>query len=383
MYNRVVMTCGISLLSPANVFNHATAQKLTSSFNEVYCDEQSQQQQITQYVEYVRQHLHHIEDSEKVSAEYSLISALLKRKKLHNSAHITLIATNTIGGVACSAALCEIINKKFGMTVKRQIVQMTVSNQQQFQEQQAKYMHVLANALSEGEPRSTCFAPLGGYKVMTSLGYIVGSFLHYPTTYLHEEQQFLIEVPPVPLDIDEAFVKGNMDLLRRCQREFIPFEELTAQEQALVEQHTAIFTIDEEHVTLTVFGAFLFEREKYKQIFQTHYYLSEQVRNEMAKNKAFVEQELERLVMNLKLRAGAYESHEREIKGLKSKPVYKLAKAAYGQSVFRLTYLYDEEKDELQANYLWLDHDLYERDIAKGVGLMKEEKNMQQYVIGG
>lgn len=383
MYNRVVMTCGISLLAPANVFNHATAQKLTSSFNEVYCDDPQQKQQIEQYVEYVRQHLSSIQDSEKVSAEYSLISALLKRKKLHESAHITLIATNTIGGVACSAALMVIIEKQFGMTVKRQIVQMTVNNQQQFQEQQAHYMHVLANALSEGEPRSTCFAPLGGYKVMTSLGYIVGSFLHYPTTYLHEEQQFLIEVPPVPLDIDEAFVQSNMELLRRCQREFIPFEQLSTQEQKLVEQHTAIFTIDEEHVTLTVFGAFLFEREKYKEIFKTHYYLSEQVRNEMAKNKQFVEQELERLVLNLKTRAGAYESHEREIKGLKSKPVYKLAKATYGQSVFRLTYFYDEEKDVLNANYLWLDHDTYEREVAKGIGLMKAERNMQQYVIGG
>ena len=95
------------------------------------------------------------------------------------------------------------------MKVKVLYVDMSVSNREEFHQQSADFMGNLGLALAEGDPTSTCFASIGGYKVMTSLGYLVGSFLHYPTAYLHEEHQVLIEIPPMPLDINEEFIDNN------------------------------------------------------------------------------------------------------------------------------------------------------------------------------
>jgi hypothetical protein len=40
--------------------------------------------------------------------------------------------------------------------------------------------------------------------------------------------------------------------------------------------------------------------------------------------------------------------------------------------VFRASWKYDEEKRELHINYIWLNHDDYEREVARGKGLEED-----------
>ena len=62
----------------------------------------------------------------------------------------------------------------------------------------------LVNKHLHGEHKSyVCFAPIGGYKIFSSLGYIVASFNDLPTAYLHEDKQILHEIPPIPVKYDD------------------------------------------------------------------------------------------------------------------------------------------------------------------------------------
>lgn len=308
-----------------------------------------------------------------------MIHTLMKNNKLSEKMKIILIATNTVGSNICVPLLKDIFEKQLDADVKVLFTDINVSSSKLIREQLGNYLHILGQALSEGDPSSTCFAPIGGYKVMTSLGYIVGSFLHYPTSYLHEEQQILIEIPPMPLDIDDDFVQKNSDLLRKCKQDYIDLDELNYNEKDIVRKYNAIFSIEDGLVALNPFGLFLFERSKYNHLINTNYIYSEQVERIMKQNNhqsIFIKQQMRELVKKLKEGVENDEvKHEKNFKILdRSKVLFNLYKgASNGQTTFRLAYKYDWAKDELIANYLWLNHDKYEREVSNGVGIYKEE----------
>lgn len=389
MYHTVVMTCGISLLRGRNLFSIDNGSRLAGLLTtSLQATERTAEmkEELERYFEQAKRYIDEIHDNpHSVSAEYSMIYTLLKNKKISKDLTIILIVTDTFGGDVCARLLCYIFEHVMGANVKVLYSQMTVSNQKELNQQSAIFLRRLGDALSQGDPTSTCFAPIGGYKVMTSLGYIVGSFLHYPMVYLHEEKQILVEIPPMPLDIDEEFVRVNNDLLRKCHRDLVSLNDLMYEEKQIVRKHTSIFSIEDGFVFLSPFGEFLFDRAKYEYLFETKYYLSEQVRRFMAQNKhqsIFIIQQLRELVKKLKYENGLNDDlmHERTFEKLdKKKVIYHLYKgASNGQTAFRLAYEYDKNSDILKANYLWLDHDKYEREASRGIGLYKPEKNFEE-----
>ncbi|MBB5149081.1 CRISPR-associated protein [Ureibacillus thermosphaericus] len=384
MYNTVVMTCGISLLMGNH--NYFSIKKGSRMDGIISASLQSREitsdikKKIDQFLDKGRKEIEEaLKNPHAISAEYSMIHTLMKNNKLSEKMKIILIATNTVGSNICVPLLKDIFEKQLDADVKVLFTDINVSSSKLIREQLGNYLHILGQALSEGDPSSTCFAPIGGYKVMTSLGYIVGSFLHYPTSYLHEEQQILIEIPPMPLDIDDDFVQKNSDLLRKCKQDYIDLDELNYNEKDIVRKYNAIFSIEDGLVALNPFGLFLFERSKYNHLINTNYIYSEQVERIMKQNNhqsIFIKQQMRELVKKLKEGVENDEvKHEKNFKILdRSKVLFNLYKgASNGQTAFRLAYKYDWAKDELIANYLWLNHDKYEREVSNGVGIYKEE----------
>ena len=105
---------------------------------------------------------------------------------------------------------------------------------------------------------------------MTSFGYIVGSFCGYPLRICTDAQQMLHIIPPVPIDIDDSFVRKNAPFLRRLNIEgLLGLDALSREEKSLVEENPALFTIEENYVYLNPFGEFLFSREQYRSQLQT------------------------------------------------------------------------------------------------------------------
>ncbi|WAA09840.1 CRISPR-associated protein [Fervidibacillus albus] len=281
--------------------------------------------------------------------------------------------------------LRDLLQKSFNVTVNVLYCNMTISDERALKSQTTEYLHLLGKALSAGEPETTCFAPIGGYKIMASLGYLVGSFLNYPMSYLHEITQILVEIPPIPLSIDEQFVNDHIHLLRTCSKDYVPLKELSFNDRQLVETYPSIFTIEEDYVSLSAFGEFILERAYEDSIFKTQYLLSEQVISFIEKNNhhsIFIFDELQKLVSKLKNRIEIDDLyHEMSFNTIdSSKCKFHLYKgASNGRNVFRLAYSYDVKKDRLHANYLWLDHDRYEREVIRGTGLYEEENNFREY----
>lgn len=384
MYNTVVMTCGISLLTGNNYFslqNRGETESIKPS------DLQEREitpeigEEIALFLEKAKKEIDEaLKNPNAISAEYSMIHTLIKNRKLiEKKMKIILIATDTVGGRICIPLLSSIFRKRFDADVEELFTKISVSSHKEFKEQLGDFLCKLGEALSVGDPGSTCFAPIGGYKVMTSLGYIVGSFLHYPTSYLHEEHQILIEIPPMPLEIDDDFVQKNGELLRKCKQDYLALDDLDYREKQIVEKYDVIFAVEDGYVALNPFGIFLFERSKYEHLFKTKYVYSEQVASIMKQNNhqsIFIHQQMRELAKKLKEGVENDEVyHEKTFKTLdQNKLLFHLYKgASNGQTAFRLAYQYDWTKDELFANYLWLNHDKYEREAGKGVGLYKEE----------
>ncbi|MDE3840929.1 CRISPR-associated protein [Bacillus methanolicus] len=388
MYHTVVMTCGVSLLTgESNVFSikregfpelHASLQEkeITSSINE----------EIEKWVRCAKRVVHEVKMRPKeVSAEFSMMYALRKRGKLSDRPTVILLLTKTVGGIITEKLLCYLFEKQFQADVKVLYVDIDVQNPKQLNLTIGEYMWKLSDALGRGEPNSTCFAPIGGYKVMTSFGYIVGSFLNYPTAYLHEYHQILHEIPPIPLDINDNFVHENIVLLRKCQKDYVKFEELFLVEQTCVEQYPSLFQKEEGLVGLTPFGQYLFERNKYEHLFNTRYFASKQVRAFMELNhhqSIYLIQQMRELVKKLKHGEGRLGEimHEKQFSTINQQKVqYHLYKgASNGLTVFRLAYRYDEKEDALYANYLWLDHNRYEREAATGRGIYQSEQDFAE-----
>src|SRR5690625_1366283 len=97
----------------------------------------------------------------------------------------------------------------------RKIYELDVDNRSLLNRALGKYLSDVSSALQEGEPRTTCFAPIGGYKVMTSLGYLAGALHNFPTAYLHEGSTVIHEIPAVNIEVNESFIIDNHTLLKK------------------------------------------------------------------------------------------------------------------------------------------------------------------------
>lgn len=370
MYHTVVMTCGVSIFGSDNIFSQKSNDKPDIN---VSLQEKAEKEQIDsikeKYLQFARTVDSEIlEKPTEVSAEYSMLYALREKGKLGKHPKVILLLTNTVGGEISKELLCYLFEKYFQSHVEALFVDIDVSNPAKLNTTIGDYLLKLSIALEQGEPNSTCFAPIGGYKVMTSFGSIVGSFLNYPTAYLHETNQVLHEIPPIPLDIKDEFVHQNVELLRKCQRNYQPLSELTKAERIFIKQFPSLFHLEDEFVGLTAFGLYLFERSKYEHLFGTKYVASKQVRNFTKQNRRqsiFIYQQMRELVKKLKHGEARQEEirHELQFQLNPKKINFHLYKGAdNGITPFRLAYRYEEEEDVLYANYLWLDHNLYERE---------------------
>lgn len=387
MYHTVVITCGTSFNASSNIYSLSNMQKIKETPLDLYETNLSEttEDYILQWIEACKNiHSKGVNRPAQISAEYSTLYALKQLNQLHKQPTVILIVTNSVGGRMADRLLKYLFERDFAATVKVVYVTLDVSSQNKLNQQIGMYMSELTNALSQGEPNSTCFVPLGGYKFMTSYGYIVGSMLKYPTVYVNEHTQQLIQIPWVPINVDQTFIEKNTPLLRKCLNDYIRIEDLHYEEQELVFSHPYVFEVEDGLVCLTPFGQFLLQQFERHYIFGTQYFLSKQVRNlikDQQDQSIFVAQQMQELVKKIKLleKSDLQLMHEKDFKDLdRSKIINQLYKgASNGRHVFRLAYYYEKSEDRLYANYLWLDHKLYEREVANGKGLYSRESTFR------
>jgi putative CRISPR-associated protein (TIGR02619 family) len=192
-----------------------------------------------------------------VSAEYSLALALKRRGRLHPSPKVALLHTATMSGKAAAAAVASLMEAQLSCDCRLvEVANFDTGDPKMLQLGLGTFMHQVVYELRSVDASYACFAPQGGYKVMTSLGYVAGSFLNYDTAYLHEDNQTLHVIPPIPMALSPKEQADLGRLARQIERQ-PDFSALSERDRESVFAHPWLFEVAEEVVMLNAFAQFL------------------------------------------------------------------------------------------------------------------------------
>ncbi|WP_129678076.1 CRISPR-associated protein [Candidatus Chloroploca sp. Khr17] len=380
IYHHVVITAGISLFAATNVYGKLARDQELFRFdrsNPLPLEHETEEEARLRWADFCRNADPALAKAkpEHISAEFSLLNVLEKQKRLGKNPQVTLIVTNTLGGRGSAEFIARLLRITFGAEVRTKIIDdLDVNQPTMLLRSLGQFMQIVAQELDGKDPSFTCFAPVGGYKVMTSLGYLAGAYMGFPTAYLHEDNQILHEVPAVPIQIEYNELAKFAPLLRKAQRTSLEWDQMSFAEQTYVNQHPYLFYRLETLVALSAFGIFIAGRPEYAMLFNTQVYASKAVEKEFqGSDREFLCGQVRELLKKLD-NAEAYWGelcHELTFEKLKGQDlVSHLYKgASKGTLVFRAAYRYDQDSDALFLNRIWTNHGVYEREASRSSGL--------------
>lgn len=211
-----------------------------------------------------------IERRGQVCAEFSLLEAMRRAGQLSDAPRVDLIHTSTFAGRLAATFIQKVIEADSRAHVTLHAIDdLDASRPDAMRKSLGTFMGVVAKCLQAGSPYTTAFAPIGGYKVMTSLGYLTGAMLGYDTLYTHEVGQQLITVPAVPFDISFDALRAARPLVWRLLRDdVVPASQLHESERTAMErapwlvEHCVDGTDD--LLSLSPLGHFLRTNERYR-----------------------------------------------------------------------------------------------------------------------
>lgn len=309
-----------------------------------------------------------------------MLCSLKANDKMLEEPKIILIHTDTFAGRAAAYLNKEILERDFKAEVKLdEIKDLDVTNRVKLNRSLGDFMSLVNEHLHGRHKSYVCFAPIGGYKIFSSLGYIVASFNDLPTAYLHEDRQVLHEIPPIPVKYDIKFIEENGEFLRKLYiSDILEQRDLEYYQLHLIKENSHFFETADNMISINPFGLFICDQDEFRHIFGIKVFISQdvvQLFEKFPSAKSFIHQQLLELIKKIESKGNNADLyHEREFKNLKNKTLkFHLYKgASNGTHVFRASWKYDEEKRELYINYIWLNHDDYEGEVARGKGLEED-----------
>lgn len=376
MYARIILTTGTSALAPQNLGKWARTQDVFAwpGRDPVVPAGRPMEEVFEAWAAALRSPPDF--DPVHTSAEISTLNALKKLGRMVKAPSVVLIHTETVAGRAAAAIVKRAASVLFDAHVTlRSIGGLDARSPRTLRAALGTFMCEVAESLEAGEPRTTCFAPIGGYKVMTSLGYLAGAYLGFPTAYIHEDLQVLHTVPAVPVNISETEMKTVGPLVRRVG-EAMEVCDLTELERAQVDRHGYLFEQDGEVIGMSPFCHFLRARPALRPILGTQVVASAQAAAQLDGHRAFVAKELDDLLRDREIsgkRAVLY--HEKSFG--RRDALFHLYKGSSGMLPFRAAWRYVERTDTLEVNHIWLKHDQYEREAKGGVGLLERAETWE------
>jgi putative CRISPR-associated protein (TIGR02619 family) len=378
IYHTVVITGGISIFGAHNVYRKWTDQLNLFHFeraNPLPLTGKTEEEALAEWRDACRivdSQLAH-NDPKNVSAEFSLLYALRTQNRLTERPRVILLHTITLGGEAAAILLERLLPAYFKAEVRLQGVgDVDVNDRAALNRSLGNFMEKVASALTEGEPATTCFAPVGGYKVMTSLGYLAGAYLGFPTAYLQEDNQVLHEIPAIPVQLQADTLRAVAPLMRRLLigGGVTEFSALSADEQKIIVRYPYLFETHADLVDLNAFARFVTGRPEHRALFGSQVYLSITARQAIGDTNLHnyalrqVQELLKRLQLPQQFRNELH--HEATFDNLKNAD-FALYKGAVHRAVFYAAYRWDKKQQCLYINRIWLNHD-YTRDAEAGNG---------------
>lgn len=380
-YHRLVVTAGTSVLLPPNLGRAWLEQQgadLVHYEGRKLIVRGEPRGTETEVLRRWARALPEVVDGKEVSAEYSALTTLSQHRRLGDSPHVTLIHSDTFDGKLAAAMVDRLIRRDFNAHVElRPVGDLDAEDPRRLHRSLGAFMHEVANALRGGHPSFTCFAPLGGYKVMTSLGYVAGAFLRFPTLYLHEASQVPHEVPWVPIRIDEQDLVPLASLVRRTVRG-LKDSHLSETEQRQAQENPWLFERCDDLIVLNAFGQFLRQESLYRPIIGPRIRGSAQVLADCRGQERFVVKELEDLLQKLEEPFKHQAVLHHEVDFGHHGTAWSLFKGASGRKgVFRAVYRWTAAEDTLDLKKVWLEHHGYERQAGQRAFLESDEPELK------
>lgn len=381
MYHRIVLTAGISLLMNKRNDLEANFPNLFSLDQRKTNEYESFMEEVTDY--FFQKFISEAPFDEQLCAEISMIAALKKQNKLHNNPVIQIFHTDTVTGIIAANIMKEVLETEFSAKVNlKKIIYVDVENRVAFTKSLGYFLSEVSEELSKGEPNSTCFAPIGGYKVFTSLGYLVGSFHQHPTAYLHERFSVLHEIPPVRIQVNDEFIERNHLFLRKMMKDgIVELESLSPTEKAIIREEPMFFTVEEELVELNPFGRFLCSQDKFAHYFQPNVSIDQTVfdwiKTKYSSNLPVVKDEINSFIIkhrDFPIENRSILFHESDFVPLKGKRLQCHLYKGGNYPVFRALWHYDETEDHYYIGKIWFNHADYERQIVSYAQAFHKDK---------
>ncbi|QCX34073.1 hypothetical protein FDN13_10355 [Caloramator sp. E03] len=371
-YTKVIITGGTSVLNKGNYLDKKIPEivEIAQQADKKEIDINSALNKCINY----NYNINH-EDMKKISAEFSMLNELKNNNYLDEDFNVSIIHTDTVRGIISANINKKIIEKYFNTRVKLiQADNIDVTDNVKLRRNLGDFMNKLTCELLYAGNEYAFFAPIGGYKIMTYLAYIVGSFYRYDTGYLYEETQKLIKIPPVPIEINVERILSKKELLKKMindDNDIIKFSDLNDNDKEFIEQNSFFFEIvnddNDNLVCLNAFGKFICE-----DYLTTKKLLSKNVITLLDdKNyKNLIENNLFKLITMIKkfYKDGDKEKdilgtimHNKDW-GINFPYLYK-PKSRTNKEIFRCLWDYDVNEDEIKIYEIWLDHSKYEKDM--------------------
>lgn len=379
-YSHIVLTCGVSTFAKANAPRKWTESKglLTfpsDSMNPAPSESMSEAmvlQKLKRAISYPKELDDLCGDPTKVSAEFSALHALKKERRLADKPTVVLIHTETFGGRAAVCILKEVMESHFCASVETVGCSFNVDDRKQLLYDLGAFMGKVATALRGRDTNTTCFFPLGGYKVMVSLGTLAAGYFGFPTLYLHEDKQIFHEIPAAPWGIADDKLREIAPSMKR-----LPLNneesDLTPEGKAVVQQYPWLFEVAGGRVNLNAFGHFIIQQNP--RLCGTKVLVSKKVDLDYRDDnrKQFVLQQLGVLSQKLAQRALDPDlEHEKDWKVSSNDDWHLYKGASNGQLVMRAIYRYERDEDTLTVKYVWTSHDYIEDFEAKWMRPLEE-----------
>lgn len=370
-FNKVIITGGTSIFGKNNYLNEV-AVDVCNLNNLVRKGEINLEEAIN--ICKSKQFLVNEEHYKRISAEFSVINELKKSKRLSENFEVTILHTDTKDGCLAAEINKKIIEQEFKTSVKLvEVENIDVSNSRKLRENLGDFMDKLSRELVQSYKDYTFFAPIGGYKIMTYLGYVIGSFYGYETGYLYEENQVLIKIPPMPIRINIEWILTKKDLLRRMLNDdIVYFSDLNEKDRIFIDENSFFFEKVKEGedylVSLNAYGQFIL-----KDYLSTKKMVSKDLLYMFSDTKCSTH--IQSNLLNLVSKVKSFYRDGNKGKNVMGEIMhnkdwgfeypYLYKGDSNGELVFRCLWDYDANEDVIKIFDIWLDHANYERDCRR------------------
>lgn len=392
-YQNVIITTGTSVMTKFIYSKNTNDQvKLIQGFLRKYQEGQGNRDELSREIisHYRNYYRENSDELAAASAEVSMVDLLEREKKLDEGfVTIKLIHTITDDGILSAKLIKELLEMKYSYTVILvETDEIDVKDRMRLNNQLGKYLNVISEQLRENHPSITCFAPIGGYKILTSLAHLVGTIERYPVLYTYEGSNVIQQIPPIHIKLDYDFFIQNRKLFSKAvQNAFLDFQSLSEEEQAIVRKDLSLFEIIEEngkeYVLLSTLAEYVcstklnylfypkiyFDRQSFKLVEGKQAWLD--AKNEVRKlldmygEILSTENELEK--DQISTMYSHYLFHSFKGVDLNSSS-YRLYKSKNKNVVFRSLWKYVENVNAYYISSIFLhDHDDYERVLANNL----------------